>query len=1014
MQRVIVQWLCPRRLLLFLVALYLFVPGVAEGASSNPGALPYNVRCWQTDEGLPQNSVYSIAQTQDGYLWVGTRQGLARFDGVRFIPVDASAAPELRHSWITALCAARDGSLWIGTDAQGLMRLQHGKVERFTHADGLANVQIRCLYEARDGSVWIGTGAGLNRFQNGKLSLLTQAQGLADNRVQALSESMLGFLCVATRRGLNTITPSGEIKNSVTFGTNWTANALRAVCCDEQGQLWVSSAVGLSRMDGNETIFFGSDEGLPDQVINAIHEDHNGQVWVGTYSGLGRFVHGKFVKRPRRDGVFGDLIYTIVEDREANLWVGGRDGLYRLTPARFTTFTTDQGLTHNNVMSVCEDHQGTIWLGIWDGGLNSLKSGKVTAYKAVNTAVRDSVLSLHEDHQGTLWAGLDWNGGLTRFKDGRWEAMPNRPGVPKEAILVIAGEPETGLWLGTRSGVSVLCQTNCITYGRRNGLNGAVSALSPDEHDGYWVGTALGLYHWQNGQFTRLTTNDGLSTNAVGALYLDHDHALWIGTQGGGLNVLRNGKIMACTTRQGLFSDEIYEILEDDFGFFWMSCRRGIFRVSRHELEDFFHGTSKMVTCVAFGKADGLLSVQCNGVAKPSGWKSHDGRLWFPTIHGVVAVETRIKTNARPPNVMLEEIIADRNHVSRRLGAQENQSTVTAFEVHCPDPLFTAEASEDPDQEIPPGRGDLEIHYTALSFQAPEKVLFRYRLEGADADWSDPTSQRVVRYHNLTPGHYRFEVKACNNDGIWNETPATLAIVLQPQVWQTVWFRGSVVFLVALLLVMVFRLRVARVRELERLRVEIAANLHDDVGARLTKVAMLTEFLDQQAGNAESLKPQIQSIFRATREVIRGMDEVVWTINPKNDTLEDLANYVFQYAQDYFQNTGLRCRFDLPAQLPRRVLSTQLRHNLFMAFKEALNNVLKHAGATEVRVSLAIEDLRVTLSISDNGSGFAPALVGPGGDGLGNMRQRLERVGGRVLLESAPGQGTTVRLETRL
>lgn len=1004
------------RWLLLLTASSLIGRFGVEAADSRGGVLPYNVRCWQTDEGLPQNSVYAITQTSDGYLWVGTREGLVRFDGVRFVPVDDPAAPELRRGWITALFATQDGSLWIGTDANGAFRLHQGVFTHLGPLDGLASTQVRCLYEARDGSIWIGTRGGLNRYHRGDITKLTRAEGLADNVVQAISEPQPGVLKVATRRGLNTVAQTGPVSGLRTFGTNWTANALRAVCSDRQGQLWVGSVEGLSRLEGEQTAFYGLAEGLPDRVVNAVLEDQVGQVWVGTYSGLTRFVHGKIVGRPRRDGVFGDLIYTIFEDREASLWVGGRDGLYRLNPARFTTYTTEQGLTRNNVMSVCEDHQGTIWLGIWDGGLNALRGGKITAYGNADAALRDSVLSLHEDSEGTLWVGMDLNGGLSRFRNGERELMPRLPGMLNGAIRVIQGDTKTGLWLGTSAGVNVLRETNCATYGARNGLAGSVLALLPDEHEGFWVGTDNGLEHWENGKFTSLTTRDGLSHNTVDALYLDRQHTLWVGTRGGGLDRFCDGKFTSYTTRQGLFSDEVYEILEDDFGYFWMSCRRGIFRVSRKELEEFARGGIKAVTCTVFGKADGLVSVQCNGVAKPAGWKAHDGRLWFPTIRGVVVVETRIKTNARSPSVMLEEIIADRKHVQARRAVRGDSPKPAALglELNSADPLFSPEEPGDTPITVPPGRGELEIHYTATSLQAPEKNLFRYRLEGADADWSDPVSERVVHYQNLAPGRYRFQVKACNNDGVWNESGAAVGIILLPDFWQTLWFRGFVALGFALLLTLAYRLRVARLRELERLRVEIAANLHDDVGARLTKVAMLTEFVDQQTPAADALKPQIQSVFRATRDVIRSMDEVVWTINPKNDTLENLANYVFQYAQEYFQNTGVRCRLDLPAQLPERVLSTELRHNLFMAVKEALSNVLKHAGATEARISLAASDTTLTLTIADNGKGFSPAQVRPGGDGLHNMRERLEQSGGRLFLESSPGQGTTVHLEARL
>jgi signal transduction histidine kinase len=639
-------------------------------------------------------------------------------------------------------------------------------------------------------------------------------------------------------------------------------------------------------------------------------------------------------------------------------------------------------------MSVCEDEAGTVWLGIWGGGLNGLRDGNIISFANSNGLPRDSVLALHQGRNKTLWLGMEAGGGLEEFKQGRRCSWPRQNGFITDAIRVIHQDAQGALWVGTSSNLCELHGGKMRTFTAKNGLAGdMVLALCEDASGNLWIGTDGGLSCWRDGRFTNFTVHDGLSHDSVDALYEDRDHTLWIGTRGGGLNRFKDGRFTAYTTRQGLFSDEIYEILEDDFGYFWMSCRRGIFRVARKELDELDRGTIKFVTGTAFNKADGLLSVQCNGVAKPGGWKGRDGRLWFPTIRGVVAVDSRIKTNDKPPPVAVEQIMADRKVIPHGVSAGSGV------------------------WRVPPGRGDLEIHYTALSLQAPEKNRFKYILEGAEATWNDVGPLRTARYNHLLPGSYQFHVSACNNDGVWNESGATVALLLLPHFWQTWWFRPSLLAAGAALLTLLYQMRVARLRELERLRVEIAANLHDDVGARLTKVAMITELVDHETSPRERSKPHIQALARTTREVIRAMDEIVWTINPKNDTLENLANYIFQHAQEYFQNTDVRCRLDMPAQLPDWPISTEMRHNLFMAVKEALNNVLKHAAANEVRITLAVTPSHLTLTIVDNGRGFIPEQARPGGNGLRNMKCRLEKLGGRLTLESTPGAGTTIRME---
>jgi two-component sensor histidine kinase len=386
-----------------------------------------------------------------------------------------------------------------------------------------------------------------------------------------------------------------------------------------------------------------------------------------------------------------------------------------------------------------------------------------------------------------------------------------------------------------------------------------------------------------------------------------------------------------------------------------------------------------------------MASVQCNGVSKPAGWKSRDGRLWFPTIRGVVALESNLKINERPPPVVIEEVRAGNERL-------------------LPRSLTNGAASR---LKIAPGRGDLEIHYTGLSLEVPEKVRFKYRLEGSGEEWVDAGPRRSAYYNNLPPGRYHFKVTACNNDGVWNNTGAVLAIQILPHYWQTWWFKTSVVAAFGALLIVFYRARVARLREIEQLRIQIASDLHDDVGSRLTKVAMVTELVDRGTPPDDRSKGHIENIASTVREITRAMDEIVWTINPRNDTLDNLANYVFQYAQEYFQNTGVRCRLDVPAELPDYSISTEERHNLFMAVKEAFNNVLKHSAATEVRVGLIVVDNLLTITIADNGKGVTPNLTGPAGDGLVNMKQRLQRIDGRFAFRSTPGQGTTITLEAR-
>jgi ligand-binding sensor domain-containing protein/two-component sensor histidine kinase len=916
---------------------------------------------------------------------------LVRFDGLHFVGLDESAPAELRRGWITALCVTADGSLWIGCDGYGLARMKAGTFTHFGEGEGLPNLRINTLVPSQDGSVWIGTEGGITRYKDGKFTTFTDKSGLGNNSVRAICRDHEGKIRVATGRGLSSINDEGNV-STMNFGMGIVSNSLKGVCEDSKGNIWVSSNEGVTRDGQNGRDFYRQNEGLPDKKSTVLYHDRSDRVWVGTYSGLACLVNGEVVAKPMNEAGFGDLVYTIYEDREENLWVGARDGLYRLTPARFTTYTAQEGLSCNNAMSVMEDRHGAIWIATWGGGLDEMKDGKIRVYGSTNGLTHDFVLSLHEGRDGGIWVGMDFDGGLNLLKGERTNSFAKPNGAIGQVVHALYEDREGSLWIGTKFGLNILKAGKLATYTTAKGLAGNIVMVIHKDNEGrFWLGTDGGLSQWNRGKFINFTTHEGLPNNWINAIHEDSDHVLWIGTKGG-LSRLKNGKFASYTSKQGLFSDEIYEVLEDDFGNFWMSCRSGIFRVNKKDFDAVDNGATKTVSSTIFGKADGLVSVQCNGVAKPAGWKSKDGRLWFPTIRGVVAVDSRIKMNDQPPPIMIEEVIADRK--AQNFAKETSGRNSTEF-----DPI-----------KIPPGRGDLEIHYAALSLQAPEKNRFQYMLANVDPNWIDAGTRREAFYNNLGPGSYRFHVRACNNDGVWNEAGIVLPIVLAPHFWQTWWFKLMIPVAVGLVLFAWYRFRMAQLREIERLRVQIAADLHDDVGARLTKVAMVTEFMERETAPTDKSKPHVENIAKTTREVIQAMDEIVWTINPKNDTLDNLANYIFQYAQEYFQNTGVRCRMDLPPQLPYYPLSTEERHNLFMAVKEALNNVLKHARASEVRISLAVEDSVLRIVVTDNGCGFI--LNGShNGDGLNNMKERLARIGGRLDLQSEEKSGTRVEME---
>jgi signal transduction histidine kinase len=526
-----------------------------------------------------------------------------------------------------------------------------------------------------------------------------------------------------------------------------------------------------------------------------------------------------------------------------------------------------------------------------------------------------------------------------------------------------------------------------------------------------------GLGRLKEGKLTQFRRSDGLADNFVWSLLAETNGTLWVGTFGGGLCRLREGRFATISAREGLPNNVICHIADDGKGNFWISSYGGIFRVRKEELDRCADGQLKAVNCLVYGKAEGLATLECSGGFQSAGCQTPDGQLWFPTIKGLAVVNpTATKINPLPPPVLIEEFIVDDQPV----------------------PLPMPVASGPPSavrMQIPPGKYRFEFRYTGLSLVAPEKVRFKYRLEGLESDWVDVGLRRAAYYSYLKPGNYIFHVIACNNDGGWNEEGASLAFTVLPWFWQTWWFTGGAVLVGmgvvggAARYVTRRRLhkkmeRLERQRALENERSRIAKDIHDDLGSNLARIMMLSQSNRAEGEDAQQVVTRLGKVYLTARELTRTMDEIVWAVSPHHDTLDSLVNYLGKFAQDFLNVAGIRCRLVVPIQLPAWPLTAEIRHSLFLAFKEALHNVIKHASATEVRVSLTLAESGFSAAIEDNGVGFDPAGVGPtsakdplrivSGNGLANMRKRIEGIGGECQVVSAPGKGTTVKFIVRI
>jgi ligand-binding sensor domain-containing protein/signal transduction histidine kinase len=938
---------------------------------------------WLTENGLPQNTVHSLAQTRDGYVWIGTEEGLARFDGIKFTIFDKQKIPELKSNYIRALFVDRRGALWIGT-AEGLVQMQGGKFTTFTTNEGLPSNTIQGIYEDRKNNLWVATANGLGLFKEGSVTPFTAREKSIGGSIQAVFEDAGSALWIATPYGL-VRQKDGEFTN-YTVRDGLGSNTVRSIQQDTSGNLWFGTLGGLTSFDGEHFKNYTTRDGLPNDRIISSHAQKDGSLLIGTAGGLCRFSHGHFSGFNAADGLSTNTILALLEDVEGNLWVGTESaGISLLKDTKFTTYAARNGLSNDVIKAIYQDRAGNMWIGTDGGGLNVLKNGELKVYTTKEGLSSNVVVALFNDAGDNLWAGTPE--GLNRFSQGKFTVYTAADGLANNDVRSINADRNGNLWIGTRGGLTRMKNGVFKTYTEVDGLaNDLIATIYEDRKGNLWIGTFGGLSRFSNDEFTSLTTKDGLSSDVVISLYEDGDSTLWIGTNGGGLNRLKDGRLTAYTTRNGLLDDVVYRIMEDNQNNLWLSCRRGVFHASKKELDDFANGTVAAIAPVAYGTADGMMTRECSGGGDPAGWRASDGKLWFPTIKGVAVIDPQqIRMNSHPPPVVIEQISVD------------NQSVAASANV-----------------ELPPGKTSLEFYYTAASFVAPEKVRFKYKLDGFDNDWVDGGTRRIAYYTNLRPGSYTFRVIACNNDGVWNETGAALGLYLKPYFYQTYWFYALGVLLLAVLAWQLYRFRVrgmeAQFAAVLAERTRIAREIHDNLAQEMAGISVQLEVVARtMPPGAEAAKTQLDRVRLLVRHGIAEARRYVWALRSTALDHNDLPTALSETARRLTADTAVEAQVQVSGTF--RPLTQLVEDNLLRIGQEAMNNAVKHSQAQRIFVNLVFDARRVQLSVRDDGQGFDSQVASNGQSGhfgLIGMRERAEQIGGTLSIHSTEGSGTEV------
>lgn len=961
----------------------------ASALNASKAITQYVHSTWGTSDGLPNSSVLKILQTSDGYLWVATQSGLARFDGVRFTVFDRSNTPALRDNFIADLVEDRGGNLWIATPHGGLTRFRDGL---FDHNAVIGAQGALTLAASADGSLWVGGYGGLVQLHDGKLiRRYSVANGLAADPVASVAVDRGNTVWAGTANGLNRI--DNGVVRTYTTKDGLPNNVVTDVNVDADNAMWLRTQNADISRKTPRAFALATYVGISGRAIRDMLKDRDGNLWVASSTeGLFR-VQGQRISRfTSKDGLANNEVTSLLEDRDGNLWVGTNEGgLERFRDGLFTTYAKEEGLSDDHTHSVIEDDRGDVWV-TTSAGLNRLRGNQIRVFTTADGLPSNDLFALGRDVDHNLWIGTR-TGDVVRLLDGKFQTVATtRVGKPQFLTTAIVQDSAGTLWLGTRGGgltrkdadgLHVLTTAHGL-------LTNALFALTEGLPGTLWVGTDGGLNSVTADRVLTHLAPDGPRDSLILALHFDARDTLWIGTMDRGLFRLEKGRFTRYSTHQGLPDDTVGDILEDADGNLWVGTHKGISRLSRADLEAVARGTRARLVPIVFNNADGLKSEDLNTGTQPNAWRGRDGRLWFPSAKGVVVIDPkRLSFDTRAPLSRIEALLADQQVVDMRAPVR-----------------------------LAAGTRRLTFQYTAPSLSNPARTQFRYRLDGFDADWVTGGPQRLAEYTNLPPGRYTFHVGTRMESGAWNVQEAIIGLVLLPHAYQTAWFKLLVALVACSALWSAYRLRVnwlhAKAAVLEE-RQRIARDIHDSIAQGLSAIIFHT----QAALLSIAKAPQMTSthLLSVQELAVSSLDDArysVWDLSPPVLDHKNLVESIASMARQLTK--GRVAELEIQSNGTQWELRPAANHHAVLITQEAISNAIRHGHATQISVTIEYFPDALRLSVSDNGVGFVPSadsLKTKRGYGIRNMRYRADRLGAELEFDRPANGGTTVSLWIR-
>lgn len=964
----------------------------------------YVITSWGMDQGLPESSVNQVIQTRDGYLWLASFGGLVRFDGVKFTTFNRFNSPGMLSDRAINLFEDKEGRLWIGTE-QGLVCYNGTSYKTYTKADGLLGDIITKVMQDSAGGIWARTsGYQIEKLVGGKF---VPQKILDDDSLRARALKGEGDFYFANDKEVVSLM-DGKLVGIMHLGSG-----VSSVKEYPKGTFWVSTfGEGLFRYSAKGVRHFTTKSGLCTDVLREVFVDSQGHIWATGQGGISRIdpsSHDEIYNITKKDGLSDGDINFMSQDWEGDYWVGTvTGGLDRLRRAVITSYGSAQGLKDEKLLSLCYRKNGTLLIGTNGGGIYEMLNADSSRashdrriiYSRLNRyIVNRDIWSIFEDSKQRLWI----DGGhldLVLVDGDKVTNFGPRNGFNGIVIHAIYEDRAGNIWIGCSNGLFKFSHGIFTHYTTENGLSeDNVRSIFEDASGNLWVGTVRGLNKIIGNKIEVIDSIPGLRSYYIRAIYQDKDGVMWFGSYGGGLIRLKDNKFRVFTTRDGLFDNIVSTLVEDKDGYFWMGCNRGISRVSRKQLNEYAEGKIKSLFVTSYGKQDGMLSVETNGGFQPSAAKDREGRIYFPTVKGLVVVNPKeITVNRHIPEVYIEKLYAEGKEISLK-------------RIH-----------------IPYDSSNISIQYTALSYVEPNKVRFKYRLGGINKGWIDAGTKRTADFINLPPGKWKFTVIACNNDAVWNMKGASISLTVLPPFWMTWWFRTIVAVFFLSVGPLIYYLRVTRLKKEKRLQEEfskqlimsqeqerrrMAAELHDSLGQSILIMknhALLG--LKAQSSNL-STEENLEEISKEASETLDEIRKISYNLRPYQIDRFGLTESIRSMVKD-LSKAGL-LNIEHTIENIDGYVPAECEINVYRIVQEALNNAVKHANAASVSVEIRRTGDAVTITIEDDGAGFDVSSLNSsnekrGGMGLSGMMERARISGGWFDIKSSPGNGTRITI----